>query len=54
MTKPITKFDDAFDVLYESGGFHLRLKEGVTPETLLSEKLEKLKILVPGIYSSNK
>ena len=47
MTKRITKFDDAFDLFFEGGAVLLRLKEGITRETMLDEKLEKLKILIP-------
>ena len=46
MTKPITDFNDAFDLFFEGGTVRLRLKEGITRETLLDEKLEKLKILI--------
>ena len=47
MKKPITNFNDAFDLFFEGGTVRLRLKEGITCETLLDEKLEKLKILIP-------
>ena len=47
MTEPITKFNDALDLFFEGGTARLRLKEGITRETLLDEKLEKLKILIP-------
>ena len=47
MTKPITKLNDAFDLFFEGGSVQLRLKEGIIRETLLDEKLEKLKILIP-------
>ena len=47
MTKPITDLNDSFDLFFEGGTVRLRLKEGITRETLLDEKLEKLKILIP-------
>ena len=47
MTKPITNLNDAFDLFFEGGTVRLRLKEGITRETLLDERLEKLKILIP-------
>ena len=46
MTKPIIDLSDAFDFFFEGGTVRLRLKEGITRETLLDEKLEKLKILI--------
>ena len=46
MTKPITNLNDAFDLFFEGGTVQLRLKEGIIRETLLDEKLEKLKILI--------
>ena len=42
MIKPITSLD-AFDLFFESGTAHLRLKEGLTLEDLLDSKLEKRK-----------
>ena len=47
MTKPITDLSDAFDLFFEGGTVRLRLKEGIIRETLLDEKLEKFKILIP-------
>ena len=47
MTKPITNLNDAFDLFFEGGTVQLRLKEGIIRATLLDEKLEKLKILIP-------
>ena len=47
MTELITNFNDAFDLFFEGGTVRLRLKEGITRETLLDEKLEKIKILIP-------
>ena len=42
MTKSITSLD-AFDLFFESGTAHLRLKEGLTLEDLLDAKQEKWK-----------
>ena len=47
MTEAITNLNDAFDLFFEGGTVRLRLKEGITRETLLDERLEKLKILIP-------
>ena len=47
MTESITNLNDAFDLFFEGGAVRLRLKEGVTRETLLDEKLDKLKFLIP-------
>ena len=47
MTEPITNLNDAFDLFFQGGSVRLRLKEGITRETLLDEKLEKLKLLIP-------
>ena len=49
MTEPITKLDDAFVTFYEyaTGSFYLRFKEGVTRETSMSPRLEKMKNLIP-------
>ena len=49
MTKPITNLNDAFDLFFEGGTVRLRLKEGITSETLLDEKL---KILIPENHDS--
>ena len=48
MTKTITDLNDSFDLFFEGGTVRLRLKEGITRETLLDEKLEKLKNLDSG------
>ena len=45
--KSITYLNDAFDLFFEGGTVRLRLKEGITRETLLDEKLVKHKILIP-------
>ena len=47
MIEPITDLNDAFDLFFEGGTVRLRLKEGITRETLPDEKLEKFKILSP-------
>ena len=47
MTKPITDLNDPFDLFFAGGTVRLRLKEGITRETQLDAKLEKLKILIP-------
>ena len=47
MEKRITDFNDAFDLFFVGGTVRLRFKEGITRETLLDEKHEKLKILSP-------
>ena len=47
MTKPITNLNDAFDLFFKGGTVRLRLREGITRETLLDGNLEKLKILIP-------
>ena len=47
MTEPITNLNDTFDLFFEGGAVRLQLKEGITRETLLDERLEKLKFLIP-------
>ena len=47
MTELLINFNDSFDLFFEGGTVQLRLKEGIIRETLLDEKLEKLKILIP-------
>ena len=47
MTGPIANLNDAFDLFFEGVTVRLRLKEGITRDTPLGEKLEKLKILIP-------
>ena len=56
MTEPIKKLDDAFVTFYEyaTGNFCLRFKEGITRETPMSPRLEKLKILITDNYPNNK
>ena len=43
MEKQITDFNDAFDLFFVGYTVRLRCKEGINRETLLDEKLEKLK-----------
>ena len=47
MEKRIVDFNDAFDHFSVGGTARLRFKEGITRETLLDEKFEKLKISIP-------
>ena len=47
MRKSITNLGDTFYLYFKGGTVRLRLKEGITRETLLDEKLEKLTILIP-------
>ena len=46
MIKPITNFNESVEIYFESGSAHLRFKEGVSLESLLKEKIDKLKILI--------
>ena len=55
MKEPITNIDDAYEFFYDSGlSITMRLKKEITPETKLSEKLERLKLLIPENYPNNK
>ena len=56
MTEPITEFDDAFFYFleYATGNLSLRFKEGVTRETPMSPRLEKMKILIREDYPNIK
>ena len=56
MTEPIAKLDDAFVTFYEyaTGNFYLRFKEGVTHETPMSPRLERMKLLIHEDYPNNK
>ena len=49
MPEPITNFDDAsfYFLEHATGNLSLRFKEGVTRETPMSPRLEKMKILIP-------
>ena len=55
MIEPITNFDDAFFYFleYATGNIYIRFKEGVTRETPMSPKLEKLKGMIPEDYPTN-
>ena len=54
MTKPITDLNDAFDLFFESGTAHLRLKEGLTLEDLFDAKLEKRRFPILETHSYKK
>ena len=47
MIKPITNIHDTIEIYFESGSAHLRFKEGVSLESLLKEKIDKAKNLIP-------
>ena len=47
MIKPITSFNEAIEIYFESGSARLRFKEGVSFESLLKEKIDKPKNLIP-------
>ena len=47
MIKPITNFNEAIEIYFESGSARLRFKEGVSFESLLKEKMDKPKNLIP-------
>ena len=47
MIKPITNIHDAIEIYIESGCARLRFKEGVSFESLLKEKIDKPKNLIP-------
>ena len=53
MIKPITNLNETIEIYFESGSAHLRFKEGisfeegVSFESLLKEKIDKPKILIP-------
>ena len=47
MIKPITNIHDAIEICIESGYARLRFKEGVSFESLLKEKIDKPKNLIP-------
>ena len=54
MTEPITRIDDAYEFFYDSGRITMRLKKEITSETKLSDKPERLTILIPVNYPNNK
>ena len=47
MIKPITNFNEAIEIYFESASARLRFKEGVSFESLLKEKIDKPKNLIP-------
>jgi hypothetical protein len=47
MIKPITNFNESVEIYFESVSALLRLKEGVSLESLLKEKIDKPKKLIP-------
>ena len=47
MIKPITYFNEAIEIYFESGSARLRLKEGISFESLLKEKIDEPKNLIP-------
>ena len=47
MIKPITNFNEAIEIYFESGSARLRFKEGVSFESLLKEQIDKPKNLIP-------
>ena len=47
MIKPTTNFNEAIEIYFESGSARLRFKEGVSFESLLKEKIDKPKNLIP-------
>ena len=54
MTEPITNIDEAYEFFYDSGlSITMRLKKEITPETKLSEELERLKLLIPDNHLNN-
>lgn len=47
MMKPITNFNEAIEIYFESGSAHLRYKERVSSESLFKEKIDKPNNLIP-------
>ena len=47
MIKPITNFNEAIEIYFESGSARLRFKEGVSFESLLKAKIDEPKNLTP-------
>ena len=47
MIKPISNIHDTIEIYIESGCVRLRFKEGVSFESLLKEKIDKPKNLIP-------
>ena len=46
-TETMTRNNYAVELFFEGGTVRLRLKKGVTRETMLDENFEKLKIFIP-------
>ena len=54
MKEPITNIDDAYEFFYNSGlSITMRLKKEITPETKLSDELDRMKILIPSNHLNN-
>ena len=47
MNKPIANIHDTIEICIDSGCVRLRFKEGVSFESLLKEKIDKPKNLIP-------
>ena len=47
MTEPITNIDDAYEFFYKLIQIIMQLKLHINNETLLSDKVERIKILTP-------
>ena len=47
MNKPISNIHDAFEIYIDLGCARLRFKEGISFESLLKEKMDKPKNLIP-------
>ena len=47
MIKPITNFNEAIEIYFESGSARLRFKEGVSFESLLKVKMNNSSNLFP-------
>ena len=47
MSKPITNTHDAIEIYIDSGSARLRFKEGVSLKSLLKEKMDKPRNLIP-------
>ena len=54
MKDTITNIDDAYEFFYDSGvSITMRLKKEITPETKLSDELDRMKILIPSNHLNN-
>jgi hypothetical protein len=47
MIKPIANIHDTIEIYIDSGCIRLRFKEGLSFESLLKEKIDKAKNLIP-------